>query len=115
MADEKNLTSMLQELNRGTVALGVLLTTDRPVYGYSLVTTLREAGLEVEQNTLYPLLRRLESQGLLSSAWDTGESRPRKYYRLTEEGRRGGGLLGDEWRRLNGVMGGLIGDAEEES
>ena len=114
MADGKMLTSMLQEISRGTVTLAVLLTTEKPVYGYSLVTALQEAGLEVEQNTLYPLLRRLESQGLLTSSWDTGESRPRKYYQLTEEGRRVGGLLGDEWQRLNGVMSGLIGDAEEE-
>ena len=113
MAEEKALASMLQELSRGTVTLAVLFTTGNPVYGYSLVTALQGAGLEVEQNTLYPLLRRLESQGLLSSSWDTEESRPRKYYQLTEEGRRIGGLLADEWRRLSGVMGRLIQGVEE--
>ena len=57
-----------------------------PGYGYSLLETLSEAGFEVEANTLYPLLRRLESQGLLTSSWNTDEARPRKFYRTTEQG-----------------------------
>jgi PadR family transcriptional regulator PadR len=64
----------------------VLLSTEKPEYGYSLVGLLQESGIDVEQNTLYPLLRRLEQQGLMESIWDTGESRPRKYYRVTDYG-----------------------------
>ncbi len=70
----ENLT---QELKRGTLVLGVLLCTTDEVYGYALVTSLQERGIHIEQNTLYPLLRRLEKQGLLESSWQTDESRPR--------------------------------------
>ena len=114
MVEEKALGTMLQELSRGTVTMAVLLTTEQPTYGYSLVNALQDAGLEVEQNTLYPLLRRLESQGLLESSWDTSESRPRKYYQLTEEGRRIGNLLGVEWKRLNRVLNALLESKKEE-
>ena len=104
MADEKLSNNLLQELKRGTLTLSVLLMSGKPAYGYSLVTELQDAGIDVEQNTLYPLLRRLESQGLLQSSWDTGESRPRKYYSVTDVGRKTAVLLGDEWRRINKVM-----------
>jgi DNA-binding PadR family transcriptional regulator len=56
------------------------------LYGYQLVKVLAAAGLETEEGTLYPLLRRLESQGLLEAEWDTAGSRPRKYYVLSKEG-----------------------------
>lgn len=79
----ENLT---QELKRGTLVLGVLLCTTDEVYGYALVTSLQERGIHIEQNTLYPLLRRLEKQGLLESSWQTDESRPRRYYRISETG-----------------------------
>lgn len=104
MTDEKLSNNLLQELKRGTLTLSVLLMSGKPTYGYSLVTELQNAGIDVEQNTLYPLLRRLESQGLLQSSWDTGESRPRKYYSVTEDGRNTAALLGKEWRKINRVM-----------
>lgn len=59
-----------------------------PGYGYALLTTLADAGIQVDANTLYPLLRRLEDQGLLISEWDTTASRPRKIYRTSIEGER---------------------------
>lgn len=108
MTEGALLNNLLQELNRGTVTLTVLLMSDKPKYGYSLVTELKNAGVEVDQNTLYPLLRRLETQGLLQSIWNTNDSRPRKYYSLTEEGRRIAGLLGAEWKRLNFVVGQIM-------
>jgi PadR family transcriptional regulator PadR len=111
MADDALSNNLLQELKRGTLTLSVLLMTDKPAYGYSLVTELQNAGIEVEQNTLYPLLRRLESQGLLQSSWDTAENRPRKYYSITDDGRTTAGLLGEEWRRINRV---IIGMTKEE-
>ncbi len=111
MANDALSNNLLQELKRGTLTLSVLLMTDKPAYGYSLVTELQNAGIDVEQNTLYPLLRRLESQGLLQSSWDTAESRPRKYYSITYDGRTTAGLLGEEWRRINRV---IIGMTEEE-
>lgn len=76
----------LQELRRGSVVAACLTVLARPAYGYALSHHLEIAGFPVEQNTLYPLLRRLESQGLLVSEWDTTEGRPRKFYRTTAEG-----------------------------
>jgi DNA-binding PadR family transcriptional regulator len=72
-----------------------------PGYGYSLLETLSAAGFEVEANTLYPLLRRLETQGLLTSAWNTDEARPRKFYRTTEYGDAIAAALRTEWSRLD--------------
>ena len=56
------------------------------MYGYSLVKQLNDHDIPMDANTLYPLLRRLEGQGLLESRWDTGESKPRKYYKITADG-----------------------------
>ena len=79
-------TLHLQELRRGTVVLACLLILEQPGYGYGLLETLDRAGFAVDANTLYPLLRRLEKQGLLTSKWDTADARPRKFYRTTESG-----------------------------
>lgn len=76
----------LQELRRGSVVVACLTVLTRPAYGYALSHRLEDAGFLVEQNTLYPLLRRLEKQGLLASEWDTTEGRPRKFYVTTPEG-----------------------------
>ena len=73
---EPVLDILVQELKRGTLVLSVLLCLDVRAYGYALVSRLQDKGLDIEQNTLYPLLRRLEKQGLLESAWDTGDARP---------------------------------------
>jgi PadR family transcriptional regulator, regulatory protein PadR len=98
---EAILENLVQELKRGTLVLGVLLSTGEPVYGYTLVGELQARGLDIEQNTLYPLLRRLEKQGLLTSSWDTAEARPRKYYQLSPLGRDVRKLLGQEWQAVN--------------
>lgn len=108
MTEDGLLNNLLQELKRGTVTLSVLLMSEKPAYGYSLVTDLKNAGVEVDQNTLYPLLRRLETQGMLESSWNTDDSRPRKYYSRTDEGRRIAGLLGAEWQRLNSAVARII-------
>jgi DNA-binding PadR family transcriptional regulator len=94
----------LQELRRGTVVLACLALLQEPRYGYALLETLDAAGLQVDGNTLYPLLRRLEKQGLLVSEWNTEESRPRKFYRATDEG--GAVLTGmkAEWAALDDVV-----------
>jgi PadR family transcriptional regulator PadR len=97
----------LQELRRGTVVLATLAACDRPRYGYALLTTLAEAGLEVDANTLYPLLRRLEKQGLLEARWDTDEARPRKYYTVTPEGSTMLAAMREEWTSLSASLSGL--------
>jgi PadR family transcriptional regulator len=101
MTMDATLASHLQELRRGTVVVASLTVLRTPGYGYSLLETLSEAGFEVEANTLYPLLRRLESQGLLTSSWNTDEARPRKFYRTTEQGDAITAALRDEWTRLD--------------
>lgn len=63
-----------------------LVALRRPDYGYALLQRLTDHGFPVDANTLYPLLRRLEDQGLLTSEWNTEESRPRKFYRTSDEG-----------------------------
>jgi PadR family transcriptional regulator PadR len=73
----------------------------RPQYGYSLLTTLTEAGIPTEANTLYPLLRRLEKQGLLSAVWNTEQARPRKYYTVTASGAEVAAALHSQWLELD--------------
>lgn len=81
------VSGLILELRRGTLILLVLNQLKEPKYGYHLVKELQDHGIPMEANTLYPLMRRLESQGLLKSEWDTGEAKPRKYYVITEDGR----------------------------
>lgn len=94
----------VQELRRGTVVLAALASLEQPRYGYALLEHLAAHGIRVEGNTLYPLLRRLEKQGLLTSAWNTDESRPRKFYRLTREGQSVLRSLTREWHSLNNAV-----------
>ena len=94
----------LQELRRGTVVLACLVRLRAPDYGYALLEALARDGIDVDTNTLYPLLRRLEKQGLLTSEWNTDEARPRKFYRTSEEGRRVAAILTADWDRLDGAL-----------
>jgi PadR family transcriptional regulator, regulatory protein PadR len=90
-----------QELRRGTVVLASLLLLREPGYGYALLDQLRALGFSVDANTLYPLLRRLEGQGMLASQWDTSDARPRKFYRISPAGERFAGELLADWTRLD--------------
>lgn len=96
----ENESAQLQELRRGTAVLACLLMLRAPQYGYALLEQLAEAGIPVEGNTLYPLLRRLEAQGLLISEWNTDESRPRKFYRTSLAGDSLATVLLDDWKNL---------------
>ncbi|WP_210506070.1 PadR family transcriptional regulator [Naasia sp. SYSU D00057] len=102
--DGELLTGHLQELRRGTVVLACLALLRRPGYGYALLEALESAGFAVEANTLYPLLRRLEKQGLLESAWNTDESRPRKFYTTSAEGSELLALLLSDWEQLHAAI-----------
>ncbi len=93
----------LAELRRGVLVLAVLSRLRTPQYGYSLRQALAEGGMPIEEGTLYPLLRRLESQGLLASEWNTEQS-PRRYYRLNAEGERMLAALTEAWREQVRVM-----------
>lgn len=104
------INGLLSELRRGTIVISVLSQLSQPQYGYSLVPVLAEKGIPVDPSTLYPLLRRLEKQGLLESQWDTNEARPRKYYLLSSFGREVYDGLCREWRKLIISMEDIIGD-----
>lgn len=87
MAEKEDILKNLHlELRKGTLVLAVLSQLRDKHYGYSLVETLNSKGLQIDQNTLYPLLRRLDKQGLLASTWEVVEPRPRKYYQLSDLG-----------------------------
>jgi len=101
--------SLSLELRRGALVLAVLLELRNEEYGYSLKKLLSEKGLEIDEGTLYPLLRRLESQGLLKSSWRVEDGRPRRYYQASAQGEKLAKELTLEWRRIAGVLGRLIG------
>ena len=101
---EKIYESAVMELRRGTLILSVLSQLETPEYGYSLVQLLASKDMAIDQSTLYPLLRRLEKQGLLKSDWSVEESRPRKYYVLSEDGREFLAKLAVEWEIIVETM-----------
>jgi len=94
----------INELRRGMIVLAVLSQLDKEQYGYSLLKRLSEQELEIDQGTLYPLLRRLESQGLLKSNWNVEGSRPRRYYVISPEGQALLPLLKEEWNNIVSMM-----------
>jgi PadR family transcriptional regulator PadR len=98
------IDSLILELRRGAIVLAVLSQLHEEQYGYSLMKRLEEMGFAVDQGTLYPLLRRLEENGLLDSEWNVEGSRPRRYYRLNETGNQLLEALQGEWNALNAVM-----------
>jgi len=104
MSTNEMYDNTLNELRRGVIVLAVLSRLGEEQYGYSLLKLLSEQGLELDQGTLYPLLRRLESQGLLSSDWKIEGSRPRRYYVISPEGQELLPRLKEEWNRIVSMM-----------
>ncbi len=100
----ESFENVILELRRGVIALAVLNQLSEEQYGYSLIKRLSEKGLEIDQGTLYPLLRRLESQGLLQSNWRVETDRPRRYYVLSDEGRTLLPRLKEEWTGIVSMM-----------
>ena len=92
--------NLISELRRGTLVLCVLSQLQDRQYGYSLKEQLAEHNIEIDQGTLYPLLRRLESRGLLDSEWVVTGSRPRRYYRLNATGQEVLDTLVHEWQNM---------------
>jgi len=109
MGRETVESSLVMEMRRGTIVLVVLYCLDEPVYGYSLVEELARKGIPVEANTLYPLLRRLSSQGLLDNQWDTSNSKPRKYYVITEKGKQLRQDLKKQWSIMSHAVDAIVG------
>lgn len=100
--------SLLLELRRGVLVLGVLAQLRKEAYGYALKRALATLGLDIDEGTLYPLLRRLEAQGLLGSTWAIEESRPRRYYRISPKGDKLLRSLTTEWRSLTRALEGVL-------
>ena len=92
------------EMNRGFLQILALTLLERESYGYAMVRFSRGTGLPVEENTLYPLLRRLEKNGWIRSKWDVSEDRPRKFYVVTKEGRALRTELLGLWKKQNGIL-----------
>lgn len=105
---EKIYESSVLELRRGTLVISVLSQLENPAYGYSLVQKLAVLDLAIDQSTLYPLLRRLEGQGFLNSDWSLEESRPRKYYVLSDSGREFLAKLISEWKKIVEIMNNIM-------
>jgi DNA-binding PadR family transcriptional regulator len=93
--------SLRQELRRGSLILAVLGQLRVEHYGYTLRKALADAGVEIEEGALYPMLRRLETQGLLISEWREEERRNKRFYRLSQEGRVVLDRLAEAWSGLN--------------
>jgi len=105
MENDELVQNMLLELRRGVIAIAVLSQLGVEQYGYSLLKALSDQGLEVDQSTLYPLLRRLEAQGLLQSDWRiVDEARPRRYYVISPQGRDVLDQLKLEWSAMSATM-----------
>ncbi len=111
---QDTLDGLRQELRRGAITVAVLSLLFTPQYGYSLVPVLEAKGLPIDPGTLYPLLRRLEKQGLLESQWDVNQTRPRKYYLLSAAGRETYAALCQDWRKLAAGLNDLIGANDEQ-
>jgi DNA-binding PadR family transcriptional regulator len=100
--------TLRQELRRGTLILAVLAQLKTERYGYGLRQALAEVGLEIDEGALYPMLRRLESQGLLTSEWREEDKRRKRFYRLSPEGEVVLARLSAEWRAINDTLQNLI-------
>src|SRR5215469_9141556 len=105
--------SLRLELRRGCLVLAVLAQLREEHYGYTLRKSLAESGLEIEESTLYPLLRRLETQGLLTSEWREEEKRNKRFYRLSPVGEATLARLLAEWSGINDSLNRILNQGQE--
>lgn len=101
---DPEIGSLETEMNRGFLHILVLALLDKDMYGYAMVKHIEGLGYRVEENTLYPLLRRLEKNGWIASKWDLTEDRPRKFYSITAAGRALRVGLLEVWRNQNRIL-----------
>ena len=107
MATDLNIdlfNNLRLELRRGLLIVAVLAQLRNEHYGYSLRTDLAALGMEMDEGTLYPLLRRLESQGLLESEWREENNRQKRFYKLSKDGRQILKLLLAELEKINASL-----------
>lgn len=113
-SETDDFASWATQLRKGIVELMILSLVDREqLYGYAIVRELKErGGLVAGEGTVYPVLRRLEADGLVSAAWsDEGPAGPRKYYRITEAGRAFLKRAWAEWSAVSSALGELKGES----
>lgn len=108
MAETDAFTKLELELRRGVVVLATLSQLRTPRYGYELRQAMAEKGMPIEEGTLYPLLRRLEMQGVLRSEWKIEDGPPRRYYALNADGRKLLKRLTGSWQGMNDAMDRLL-------
>jgi PadR family transcriptional regulator PadR len=109
MTPDYQIESGLPALRRGVIVLAVLSQLQTEQYGYLLMKNLSDKGLDIDQGTLYPLLRRLESQGLLQSSWRVDSDHPRRYYVVSEAGIKTIAQMKTEWQGIAGMMNQMLG------
>lgn len=102
------LENLRLELRRGSLILAVLAELRSERYGYTLRKALADQGVEIDESTLYPLLRRLESQGLLVSSWREEDKRNKRFYRLSPEGKSILKQLAADWKSINTSLEGIL-------
>ena len=99
------------ELRRGCLIVAVLAQLRQEHYGYTLRTALDDLGLAIDEGTLYPLLRRLETQGLLASEWREENKRNKRFYRLSPQGELILQKLLEEWQTINSSLDRILQEA----
>src|SRR6478672_8352066 len=107
--DPELFESLRLELRRGCLVVAVLAQLRAEHYGYTLRKALADRGLEIDEGTLYPLLRRVETQGLLASEWREEEKRNKRFYRLSSDGKVILKQLLDEWQSINASLTRVLG------
>ncbi len=107
-ADQETFDKLRLEMRRGVIVLAVLAQLQREHYGYSLRKALGKRGVNIDEGTLYPLVRRLEQQGLLESEWRKEDKRKKRFYSMTASGREVYDRLCEEWRQLNSGIHALL-------
>jgi PadR family transcriptional regulator PadR len=105
---EQQFENLRLELRRGCLVLAVLAQLRTERYGYILRKALADQGMDIDENTLYPLLRRLETQGLLVSQWREQDKRNKRFYRLSTDGELMLKQLLDEWQAINSSLNRVI-------
>lgn len=108
MVEKHPVESLRLEIRRGSLVLAVLGALTDEHYGYTLCRHLNERGIEIEESTLYPLLRRLETQGLLKSEWREENRRRKRFYRLSPDGVVALNALTEEWSALNDALNAIL-------
>ena len=114
-AAENTFENLRLELRRGCLTLAVLAQLNEEHYGFTLRKDLAERGLEIDESTLYPLLRRLETQGLLVSEWREQDKRNKRFYRLSPEGEQILARLLDEWNTINTSVSRILHETDAET